>query len=76
MSGKENDRVYDVRVLERNIRKGLVARKDVDRYLKSLPDAAQNVAPPSANDDDDDVDGDEEDSAPGGASGGNHVSGG
>ena len=40
-----SDRLYDIRVLERNIRKGLVARKDVEKYLKSLPDRADNTAP-------------------------------
>ena len=40
-----SDRLYDIRVLERNIRKGLIARKDVEKYLKSLPDRADNTAP-------------------------------
>ena len=44
MSGKtENERLYDVRVVERNIRKGVISRKDVDRYLKSLPDREENA---------------------------------
>jgi len=45
MSGKETEQVYDIRVLERNVRKGVIARKDVERYLKALPDRADNVAP-------------------------------
>ncbi len=40
---KENERLYDLRILERNIRKGLIARKDVEKYLKSLPDRADNA---------------------------------
>src|SRR5439155_5772035 len=28
-----SDRLYDIRVLERNVRKGLIARKDVEKYL-------------------------------------------
>jgi hypothetical protein len=40
-----SDRLYDIRVLERNVRKGLIARKDVEKYLKSLPDRADNTAP-------------------------------
>jgi len=43
-----SDRLYDIRVLERNIRKGLIARKDVEKYLKSLPDRADNTAPLAA----------------------------
>jgi hypothetical protein len=52
-----SDRLYDIRVLERNIRKGLIARKDVEKYLKSLPDRADNTAPlvPSHEVDDDDA---------------------
>jgi hypothetical protein len=40
-----SDRLYDIRVLERNVRKGLIARKDVEKYLKSLPDRTDNTAP-------------------------------
>ena len=44
MSNKpENERTYDVRVIERNIRKGVITRKDVERYLKSLPDRESNA---------------------------------
>ena len=43
MSGKAEERVFDVRVLERNIRKGLLTRKDLEKYLKSLPDSAENA---------------------------------
>jgi hypothetical protein len=32
-------------VVERNIKRGLVTRKEYERYLKSLPDAAEKVAP-------------------------------
>ena len=38
---KENPKLWDRRTLERNIRKGLMTRKDVDKYLKSLPDAEE-----------------------------------
>jgi hypothetical protein len=31
-------RLYDKRTVERSIKKGLVARKDYDKYLKSLDD--------------------------------------
>ncbi len=37
---------YDVRTLERKIRKGIINRKDFDKYLKNLPDRTENIAPP------------------------------
>jgi hypothetical protein len=33
-------RIYDRRTVERNIKKGLLTRKDYDKYLKSLDDVA------------------------------------
>jgi len=38
-------RLFDLRTVERNIKRGLITRKDYERFLKSLPDAAENVAP-------------------------------
>lgn len=38
-------RLFDVRTLERNIKRGLTTRKDYEKYLKSLDDATANVAP-------------------------------
>lgn len=32
----------DVRVRERNLRKGVLDEKDVEKYLKELPDSAAN----------------------------------
>jgi hypothetical protein len=52
-------RTYDVRTIERNIKKGNLTRKDYDKYLKSLPDVADKVAPPE-DDEADDVAGGEE----------------
>ena len=37
-------RLFDVRTIERNIRKGLTTRKDYEKYLKTLPDAAEKAA--------------------------------
>jgi hypothetical protein len=37
-------KLFDVRTIERNIRKGLTTRKDYEKYLKSLPDAAEKAA--------------------------------
>lgn len=38
-------RLFDTRTVERNIKRGLITRKEYERFLKSLPDAAGNVAP-------------------------------
>jgi ribosomal silencing factor RsfS len=37
-------RLFDVRTVERNIKRGLITRKEYERHLKSLADAAENVA--------------------------------
>jgi hypothetical protein len=44
----KNDRLFDSRTIERNIRKGLITRKDYDKHLKGLPDATDKIAPPEA----------------------------
>lgn len=41
----KNARLFDVRTVDRNIKKGLVTRKDYEKYLKSLNDATEKVAP-------------------------------
>jgi hypothetical protein len=41
MISKEDPRFWDVRMIERRIRKGLVTRKDVEKHVKSLPDSAE-----------------------------------
>ena len=38
------DMVFDVRILERNVRKGLVSAKEVDGHLTTLKDRAENAA--------------------------------
>lgn len=54
----KNPRLFDTRTLERNIRKGLITRKDYDKYLKSLVDATPKIAPADMlmDDDEDDLD--------------------
>jgi hypothetical protein len=44
----KNDRLFDSRTVERNIRKGLITRKDYDKYLKGLADVTDKIAPPEA----------------------------
>ena len=36
-----NARIYDRRTVERNIKKGLLSRKDYEKHLKSLDDVAE-----------------------------------
>jgi hypothetical protein len=36
-------RLFDVRIVERNIKRGIITRKEYDRFLKSLADGAGNV---------------------------------
>ena len=48
-------RLFDRRTVERNIKKGLISRKDYEKHLKSLEDTAEKgVYGGSADDDDDD----------------------
>jgi hypothetical protein len=42
----KNPRLFDRRVVERNIKKGLITRKDYEKHLKSLVDMAGNIASP------------------------------
>jgi hypothetical protein len=41
----KDPRLFDVRTVERNIKRGLVTRKEYEKFLKSLPDAAEKVTP-------------------------------
>jgi len=41
-----NKRLFDIRTVERNIKKGLITRKDYEKYVKSLADVSALVAPP------------------------------
>ncbi len=38
--------LFDRRIVERNIKRGLITRKDYEKYLKSLADAAEKVKSP------------------------------
>ena len=35
---KKEDFLYDVRIANRNIREGLITKKDYDKHISSLPD--------------------------------------
>jgi len=47
---REDPRFWDIRTLDRRVRKGLLHRKDVDKHLKSLEDSKDRVAPPPDDD--------------------------
>ena len=51
---------FDKRIVERNIQKGLLTQKDLEKRLKGLPDLADQVASPEAGDDDDAAEADDE----------------
>jgi hypothetical protein len=38
-------RLFDVRTVERNMKRGIITRKEYERFLKSLPDVADKVSP-------------------------------
>ena len=44
----KDPRLFDVRTVERNIKRGLATRKDYEKYLKSLPDVAGKMQPTEA----------------------------
>ena len=55
-------RIYDRRTVDRNIKKGLLTRKDFEKHLKALEDVAEKGVYGGAEpdlDDDDDLDEDE-----------------
>jgi hypothetical protein len=56
----KNLRLYDRRTIERNIKKGLITRKDYEKFLKALDDAkdkgVMGTEIPEADDDLDDAD--------------------
>jgi hypothetical protein len=61
-------RLFDVRTIERNIKKGMTNRKEYEKHLKALVDAAEKVAPPEehpGDDDDDDAAPDDQSDRPG-----------
>ena len=45
MMTRDDSKLYDVRTLERRLRRGLIQKKDFEKYLKALPDATGKAAP-------------------------------
>ena len=42
---EQDDKLFDVRTVENYLRKGKVDRREYERFLKSLPDAADKAEP-------------------------------
>jgi hypothetical protein len=57
---RDDPRFWDVRTLERRLRKGQITKKDYEKYLKGIDDAADKQAPIDLDAYDDDDEGDEE----------------
>lgn len=49
---REDPRFWDVRTIERRIRKGLLSRADVNKHLKTLDDSKDRIAPVEDDEDD------------------------
>jgi hypothetical protein len=54
MTTRDDSKLYDVRTLERRLRRGIINKKDYEKYLKGLPDASDKIAPPESDGDGDD----------------------
>lgn len=45
MTQKPNPWTFDVRVRDRNLKAGTISDKDVDKYVSTLPDLAEQTEP-------------------------------
>ena len=54
MISREDPRFWDVRTLDRRLRRGQVTSKDIEKHLKSLPDVADKAQAVELTDDDED----------------------
>ncbi len=43
MEIRTQDQLFDLRVVDRLIKKGLTSKKDYEKFLKALPDVADNA---------------------------------
>jgi len=56
---RDDPRFWDVRTLERRLRKGQITKKEYEKHVKALPDVEDKKAAISATDSLDDVDDDD-----------------
>ena len=57
MADQPENKTVDKRVALRYLRKGIVDEKDYEKYVKSLPDLAEQAMPVEASIEHDEVDG-------------------
>jgi hypothetical protein len=57
MRRDDSDRLFDQRVVRRNITAGRISKDDHKRYMEALPDATEKIKPPEEGGDDDGWDG-------------------
>lgn len=55
---RDENRLWDVRTLQRKLRKGLITKKDIEKHQKSLLDMSDKIAPADRSDNDYDDDSD------------------
>jgi hypothetical protein len=60
MDTKDISKQWDKRTLDRHMRKGTVSRKDLEKYLKALPDSSEKGISMEEVDEDDDEDDDDD----------------
>jgi hypothetical protein len=74
MADSFENKLVDKRVAHRYVRKNVVDEKDYEKYVKTLPDLADQAVPIEASMDDDDLDAlddiDQDEAPEGGAGGG------
>jgi hypothetical protein len=46
---REDPRFWDIRTIERRVRKGVVTKKDLDKHIKNIEDSKDRVAPPETD---------------------------
>jgi hypothetical protein len=63
MADQPENKTVDKRVALRYVRKGIVDEKDYERYVKSLPDLAENAMPVEASIEHDELDDEDGDGA-------------
>jgi predicted RNA-binding protein associated with RNAse of E/G family len=51
----DENSLWDVRTLERKLRKGLITKKDIEKYQKALLDVSEKIAPADRDEAESDV---------------------
>jgi hypothetical protein len=64
MADQLDDKTVDKRTAHRYVRKGVVDEKDYEKYVKSLPDLAEQAMPVEASIEHDELDDEDGDATP------------